>query len=168
MYLFIYTSIYGCEPGGSQNYLVFPPPSTAIELFPRRARGKLYQPRFIPERPLVGISVVRTFIHGYAMENWNTYSLELRPIVLRTLFDISHRLYQQKMSYPLFFGMFILIKRFNSSRFSRFSEEQTVGISAKTSRFYDICSDWLKTTPYMFLRFSCARHWKCAVHTKWP
>ena len=32
----------------------------------------------------------------------------------------------------------------------------------------DICLDWLKMTPYIFIRFSCARHWKCAVHTKWP
>ena len=69
MYLFIYTSIYGCEPRGRQNYLIIPARSYAIELFPRCARGKLYHPRFIPERPLVGISVVRTLIRGCAMQN---------------------------------------------------------------------------------------------------
>ena len=67
--LFIYTSSYGCEPSFAKTTGVILGRSAAIELFPRCARGKLYHPRFIPERPLGGISVVRTLIHGYAMQN---------------------------------------------------------------------------------------------------
>ena len=40
--------------------------------------------------------------------------------------------------------------------------------SSENTAFFAFCLDWLKMTPYIFIRFSCARHWKCAVHTKWP